>query len=265
MKAEGNIIKMKTKLDDSAHYYLPIGGKTIFVNELIGTSLKISFAGQINCIKCGKRIRKTYNQGFCYNCFLTAPEADPSIINPELDKSHLGISRDMEWAKQYSLQPHFVYLSVSSHLKVGVTKATNLISRWIDQGAVKGIVIAETPNRHLAGLIEVELKKHFADKTNWRKMLTGNIDLGQNLIEEKLNASELLSEELKKYVNETNKITEIKYDVISYPEKVKSIDFLKTPEYTGKLVGIKAQYLIFDDQKVLNIRKHNGFYLKLEF
>jgi len=37
----------------------------------------------------------------------------------------------------------------------------------------------------------------------------------------------------------------------------------KTPDYTGKLKGIKGQYLIFDDDTVFNIRANEGLVVKL--
>ncbi len=49
-----------------------------------------------------------------------------------------------------------------------------------------------------------------------------------------------------------------------YPEKVTSVGFDKHAEIEGCLAGIKGQYLIFDDNRVLNIRKHNGYRITIE-
>ena len=118
---------------------------------------------------CGKEFAKFYRQNFCYQCFWNAPQASPSIFKPELCTADLGIEeRDIEWEKQFQLVPHLIYLANSSSLKVGVTRKGNELIRWMDQGAVQAIVVAEVPNRRLAGLVELELKKHIADKTNWR-------------------------------------------------------------------------------------------------
>lgn len=256
---------MKSELKEVVRYTLPIGDQQINMNELIGNKLSLRFNGQINCVKCGKRTKTSFQQGFCYNCFLSAPEADPGIIRPELDQAHLGISRDMEWAKTYSLTEHVVYLAISSGLKVGVTRASQYTTRWIDQGAIKAIILARTPYRQLAGLIEVELKDHFADKTNWRHMLSNQIDQSKNLPEEKNNAGNLLSNDLQQYLHEDDGITSISYPVISYPQKIKSINLDKNPFYEGKLCGIKGQYLLFEDQSVINIRKYSGYMLELEY
>lgn len=265
MIISGNILKMRSELKDVVHYELPVGDQLIPINELIGQDISLHFSGQINCIKCGKRTKTSFQQGFCYSCFLSAPEADPAIIRPELDQAHLGISRDMEWAQKYSLTEHVVYLAISSGLKVGVTRASQYTTRWIDQGAIQAIILAKTPYRQLAGLIEVELKDHFADKTNWRLMLSKQIDESKDLVEEKNNAANLLSHELQQYLAEDDTLTSISYPVIQYPDKIKSINLDKNPLYKGKLCGIKGQYLLFEDQHVINMRKYSGYMIAVEY
>jgi hypothetical protein len=233
------------------------------MNELIGREIKMTFSGQINCISCGKKTKTSFNQGFCYNCLQTAPEASESIIRPELSKAHFGIARDIEWAEKHDLIDHFVYLAVSSEVKVGVTRNHQIPTRWIDQGASYAIKLASTPNRHIAGVIEVFLKKHYTDKTNWRAMLKNEIIQNIDLIQEKQKITNLLPDELKKYVEPENEITSIEYPVEQFPTKIKSVGFDKLPEIKGILSGIKGQYLIFNDNRVLNIRKHNGYFLQV--
>ncbi len=263
MQYEGNIRKMKTELDSPVKYSLVMGENLVNMNELIGSKINMNFAGQINCVSCGKQTKTSFGQGFCYNCLQTAPEASESIMRPELSKSHFGIARDIEWAEKHDLIDHYVYLAVSSEVKVGVTRNHQIPTRWIDQGASYAIKLAQTPNRHIAGVIEVFLKTYFTDKTNWRAMLKNEILKDFDLIAEKKRVSELLPSELRKYFDDNNDVTEIIYPVQKYPEKIKSIGFDKLPEIEGTLAGIKGQYLIFDDSHVLNMRKHNGYYLTL--
>ncbi|SHF78724.1 Protein of unknown function [Mariniphaga anaerophila] len=264
MNYEGNIIKMRTELAQPVNYFLYVGGREIDMNSLIGKEITLKFTGQINCISCGKITKTSFNQGFCYNCLQTAPEASESVVRPELSKSQFGIARDLEWAKKNDLIEHIVYMAVTSGLKVGVTRCHQIPTRWIDQGASFAIQLAKTPNRHIAGIIEVFLKKYFADRTNWQAMLKseGNTDI--NLQEEKKNALHFLPAELQKYYCNDNTITTIEYPLSAPPEKVKSVGFDKTPEISGTLKGIKGQYLIFENNTVLNIRKHNGYYLKIQ-
>jgi len=265
MQTEGNIYKMKTELTSLVKYTLPVGGDEIEINDLIGKKISMSFTGQINCIKCGKRTKTSFHQGFCFNCLQTAPEASESIIRPELSKSHFGIARDLEWAKKHDLADHIVYLAVSSETKVGVTRSHQIPTRWIDQGASYAIKLATTPNRHIAGVMEVFLKNYYTDKTNWRAMLKNEVAENINLHEEKQKVIQLLPAELQKYVEPDNETTTIEYPVLHYPQKIKSIGFDKTPTIEGVLKGIKGQYLIFEDDTVLNIRKHNGYYLQISY
>ncbi|MEA3317634.1 MAG: DUF2797 domain-containing protein [Bacteroidota bacterium] len=256
---------MEASLDNKIQYFLPIGRNKIFMNDLIGQKIEFSFKGQINCIKCGRLTNKSFHQGYCFRCFRTAPETEECVLRPELCRAHEGIARDMEFAKNHCLKNHYVYLALTSGLKVGVTRKTQIPTRWIDQGATQAIVIAETPNRYIAGLIEVDLKKHFADKTNWRRMLQNKSLNDIDLISEKEKAFNKVKKDLKKYFIKEDNLTELVFPVEKYPEKISSINFEKTNNYSGILKGIKGQYLIFDDNKVLNIRKHNGFFLEMKF
>ena len=162
------------------------------------------------------------------------------------------------------MAPHLVYLSNTSGIKVGVTRKTNEINRWIDQGAIQAIVVAEVPNRRLAGLIEVDLKNQFADKTNWRKMLSSSSEK-LNLVECKNRCVNYLSDQFTQYVTDCNRVTEIFYPVTSYPDKIKSIRFEKQQSISGKLVGIKGQYMIFENDTVFNVRAHERYLITFSF
>jgi len=264
MKFTGQIRKMHTKLGEEVEYQLPIGDDLVNMNQFVGKEIKLSYQNQIICVKCGRETVKSFNQGFCYPCFRDAPEAAEWIMRPELSKAHLGIEdRDLAYEESVQLKPHVVYLSLTSGLKVGVTRDTQVPTRWIDQGAVKAIKLAEIPNRYLAGMIEISLKDHMADKTNWRKMLM-NVHPDVDLATVKNETKKLLDEEYHQFISKSDEVININFPVLEYPIKVKSIGFDKVPEYTGKLVGIKGQYLLFANGIVLNIRKHGGYIVTLE-
>ena len=258
-------MKMRAEYATPVEYFLPAGDQEVAMNDLIGQDLRMEFTGRINCISCGKLTKTSFGQGFCYSCLQTAPEASESVLQPELSKAHFGIARDMEFAQKHDLIDHFVYLALSPGLKVGVTRHHQIPVRWIDQGATAAIRLAKTPNRHLAGVIEVWLKQYFSDKTNWRDMLTNRQFPEIDLTLEKRRALGLLTPELRKYYVEPDDITLIEYPVTRYPEKITSLSFDKTALITGTLTGIKGQYLILDREKVLNVRKHNGYWIKLEW
>ncbi len=264
MIIEGNILKMKTRNNPVVDYYLPVNREEVYMNQLIGTTIKISYLNKINCIKCGKVTKTSFAQGYCFSCYQTAPETEECVLRPELCRAHEGIARDMEFAKKHCLIDHFVYLAVTGGLKVGVTRNTQIPTRWIDQGATLAIRLANTPNRYIAGLIEVALKEIYADKTNWRNMLQDK-RVEVDLLEEKGRSEEMLPYDLRRYISGDDEITGINYPVTRYPLKVKSLTFDKIPSYEGELAGIKGQYLIFADGTVINIRKHNGYSIRLEY
>lgn len=261
MKYEGNILKMDSHIGNPIGYSFRIGGQQIPLNELIGKHIKLEFTGKINCILCGANMKKSYGTGFCYNCSQTAPQADESVFHPELSKSQYGIYRDKDYAEAHDLIEHVVYLALSNQVKVGVTRFHQVPTRWIDQGASSAIVLARTPNRHIAGVIENFLKQYFTDKTGWQTMLKNEVAEGINLQHKKQKAIDLLPEELKQYVDASNEVTQLNYPVSQYPDKLTSLNFDKQNCIEGILTGIKGQYLYFNNNEVLNVRRHDGYYL----
>ncbi len=259
----GNIRKMRSVLTDPVSYFLPFGEENADMNSLIGSELRLEYLGEIHCIGCGRKTSKSFAQGYCYPCLLNSPETDRCILHPELCEAHRGISRDMKWSEEHCLQDHIVYLSDTTGLKVGVTRFSQVPTRWIDQGATQAIRIAKAPDRYTAGTIEVFLKDHFRDKTNWRNMLMNRQAEKPDLAEEKRRAAAILEERFDRYLVDGNEITSVNFPVREYPLKIVSLTFDKTPEIQGTLVGIKGQYLILDGGRVLNIRKHNGYKVRM--
>lgn len=252
------IDKMKVVNSNPVEYYFLINDSWVSMNQFIGKKMSFVWSGNVFC-SCGKKMKKFYRQNFCYECFWSAPEASPSIFKPELCQAHLGIEeRDLEWEKKFQLQPHVVYLSISSGVKVGVTRKNSIETRWIDQGAIEGIVLAETPNRYLAGKMEVYLKQYFADKTSWMKMLKGEVNK-VDLIKKKQEIMNLISDDFKSYIVKKDNLQKIEFPIEIHPKKVKSISLDKQNIIEEKLVGIKGQYLIFESDYVFNVRRHTGF------
>ena len=245
-------------------YSLPIGESILDMNSLIGKRIYIKYSGRINCIHCGRETASSFMQGYCYPCFISLPQTDECILHPELCQAHNGISRNMEWSEMNCLQDHFVYLAYTPDLKVGVTRFSQVPTRWIDQGARQAIRLARTPNRYLAGLIEVFLKGHVADKTNWRKMLSGKDTEGQDIRSEKKRIIDLLPGEWSEFISRDETVTEIHYPVKEYPLKVNPVNLDKDPFIEGTLSGIKGQYLLFSGGRVLNVRKYQGYLVEMK-
>ncbi|OUS00362.1 hypothetical protein A9Q86_10325 [Flavobacteriales bacterium 33_180_T64] len=257
---QGVLTKMQTEFLEPIQYYLILENDFLNMNQLLGKMITMTFVKH-QCLNC-RLDKPIYRQGFCKSCFFDIPQAADWIMRPELSTAHLGKEdRDLAYEKKAQLQPHIVYLANSSNVKVGVTRKTQVPTRWIDQGAHEAIEIVEVPNRYLAGITEVALKGYVADKTNWRKMLKNDIE-DENLLEWRERLKGYIPEEAQDYFIASNTETNIQFPVIKYPEKPKSLNIKKEQNYTGKLVGVKGQYLIFDDNTVFNVRANEGLVIK---
>lgn len=263
MIIEGPIRKMITENGNPIRYYLDLKGNFLDVNQQLGKKIRL-IHDHTECVGCGFQ-KELFRMGYCKTCFFTLPQANESIIRPELSKAHLGIEqRDLEWEKRFELTPHIVYLAVSSGIKVGVTRETQIPIRWIDQGASSAIVFAKTDNRYQAGMIEVAMKEHVSDKTPYQRMLRNEI-AEVDLIQQKDLFKIHIPEEHSHFYSNDTTILSFNYPVLEYPTKVKTLNLNKVKEYEGRLMGIKGQYWIFEDGMVWNVRAHEGSYVKFEF
>ncbi len=270
-KRTGHLRKMATSLESSVQYSLPLDDQLIPLNERIGKEISMRYIEEIHCIKCGRKSNKSYSQGYCYPCFISLAACDMCIMKPETCHFHLGTCREPEWAEKHCMQDHYVYLANSSGIKVGITRGSQVPTRWMDQGASQALPVFRVANRLLSGKIEVAIKAHVSDRTDWRKMLKAEaepVDLAARRDELISAASKELESIAGDYENADiefltdAEVVNIQYPIESYPEKVKSLNFDKTPEINGVLQGIKGQYLILDCG-VLNIRKFAGYQIEL--
>lgn len=261
MNYQGVLTKMQTENGSPIQYFLVFENDFLNVNQLLNKKVAINFLNY-QCLNCGLQ-KKIYRQGFCYNCFFEIPQAADWIIHPEKSQAHLGIEdRDLEYEKRVQLQPHIVYLANSSSVKVGVTRKTQVPTRWIDQGAHEAIEIVEVPNRYLAGITEIALKDHVSDKTNWRAMLKNDIK-DEDLVLWRDKLKQFIPAEATDYYLENNGETNLQFPVLKYPMNPKPLNLEKSPFYEGVLKGIKGQYLIFDDDTVFNIRGNEGYVVSI--
>lgn len=258
--------------DQPVQYLLPIGDELLPMNKHIGHAVKLSYQNEINCIACGRKTSKSFGQGHCFPCFRSLAACDMCVMKPETCHYAEGTCRQPEWGEANCFIPHFVYLANSSGIKVGITRETQVPTRWIDQGASQALPIFEVANRLQSGLLEVVLKQHVSDRTDWRKMLKSDAEpLDLKAIREELldqcsnEIAQIRSEQGEAAIKQIDEeIVDIKYPVAEYPEKIKSLNFDKQAEIEGTLQGIKGQYLILDTG-VLNIRKFSGYNIQLDF
>ena len=270
--ARGIVRKMLSRLGQPVSYGARFGDNEIALNPLIDQQLKLVFSGGIYCIHCNRKTNKSFNQGYCYPCFQKLAQCDSCIIHPERCHLEQGTCREPAWGEKYCMQDHIVYLANSSGLKVGITRATQVPTRWIDQGATQALAIMRVRSRLQSGTLEMAFKQHVADKTNWRDMLKGKAaELDMAAERDRLLAA--CEEDIKELMARFGFFAisilkgidpvSIDYPVQAYPEKITSLNFDKEPVVSGTLRGIKGQYLIFDSG-VINLRRYSGYEVELQ-
>lgn len=261
---------MVTTLDSPVAYQLPLDNDRVPLNQCIGKTISLTYLGEIHCIECGRKTSKSYSQGYCFPCFKSLAACDMCIMKPETCHYYQGTCRQPEWAEAHCFQEHYVYLANSSGLKVGITRGSQVPTRWMDQGASQALPVFRVNNRLISGKLEVVMKEHVSDRTDWRKMLKGEpetIDMVSKRDEllDQANAEIMqLEQELDPgaiTLLSDAQAVDISYPVEQYPDKVKSFNFDKTAQVEGTLLGIKGQYLILDTG-VLNIRKFSGYHIQ---
>jgi len=268
----GVIRKMVVEATEPVSYWLPMGEERLDVQPLLGSQISLEFTGRIYCIECGRKTNKSFNQGYCFPCLRSLAACDMCIVKPELCHYDQGTCREPAWGESHCMRPHVVYLANSSGLKVGITRASQVPTRWIDQGAVQALPLYEVDSRLQSGWLEVALKRYISDRTDWRAMLKGDpsqLDLlvkRDRLLGE---ASADLAQCQLKIGSASMRLVEgaqearFKYPVLVYPEKIKAHNFDKKARVEGCLQGVKGQYMILDTG-VLNIRKFAGYEVDLQ-
>ncbi|MCB1676830.1 MAG: DUF2797 domain-containing protein [Halioglobus sp.] len=262
---------MATSLAEPVRYTMLLGETEVPLNQYLGCELQLDYRGVINCIHCARDTSKSFNQGYCYPCFRRLARCDSCIVSPEKCHYAAGTCREPQWGEAHCMIEHFVYLANTSGLKVGITRGSQVPTRWIDQGASQARPIFRVDSRLHSGLVESAFKQHIADRTNWQAMLKG---AGEPRDLESVRRT-LMSAcrddiELLRSAHGLRAITEleaapetrISYPVLQYPARVRSFNLDKTASVGGTLIGIKGQYLIFDTG-VINMRKYGGYQLSL--
>ncbi len=269
MKLEGALHKMQVSLQSPVQYQLNLGGSSVNLHEHLGKPMRITSLQSIHCIHCGRLTKKSFSQGFCYPCFRSLAQCDICIVSPEKCHYDQGTCREPTWGEEHCLQDHYIYLSNTSGVKVGITRHTQLPTRWIDQGAVQALAVIKVTKRYYSGLIETAFKEYLNDKTNWRSMLKNDysevnlLEVFQTVwpqVEAQLD-NELLND--LSVIAESEQQIDISYPALRYPEKINSFNLDKNPVIEDTLIAIKGQYLIFE-QGVINIRKYAGYEVTLE-
>ncbi len=271
MKTTGQVQKLVARNDSPVSYSMPLGDTQVPLGPLFGKAIALRLTGKVICVHCGRNSNKSFNQGYCYQCFQKLAQCDSCIIAPERCHYDAGTCREPVWGDHFCMQDHVVYFANSSGLKVGITRASQLPTRWLDQGATQGLAVIRTRSRQQAGFCEAMFREHVTDRTNWRSMLSGNqeaVDLAAER-DRLLNlcASQLQQLQTRFGIHAISVLTGVEpltitYPVQRYPDKIASLELEQDAGIAGTLLGIKGQYLILDSG-VINIRKYTGYELEL--
>lgn len=268
--ARGSLSKMSVRLEAPfVQYSFRLGDEQVPVNPLIGKSLRLEYLGAIHCTHCGKRTKTSFSQGYCYPCMTKLAQCDLCIMAPERCHYEQGTCREPSWGEQFCMTDHVVYLANSSGIKVGITRATQLPTRWLDQGASQALPIMRVATRQQSGLVEDVLRSQVPDRTNWRALLKGDAEV-LDLVALREQVFDACAEGIRALQDRFGlqaiqpladaEVVEMRYPVQAYPQKIVSLNLDKTPVVEGTLLGIKGQYLIFDTG-VINIRKYTAYQL----
>ena len=125
------VLKNANGSQQSCGYFLSLGNDFIALRQCLEHQLQFEVIGT-QCVNCGGA-KPIFRQGFCQSCFWSAAgrwlgDASRKVRPTWILKTRFGL-------RKVQLQPHIVYLALSSHLKVGVTRKSQVPTRWIDQGA----------------------------------------------------------------------------------------------------------------------------------
>ncbi|MFJ3073316.1 MULTISPECIES: DUF2797 domain-containing protein [Pseudomonas] len=268
--ARGSLSKMAVSLQAPlVQYNLRLDDTQVPVNPMIGQRLRLEYLGAIHCSHCGKRTKTSFSQGYCYPCMTKLAQCDVCIMAPERCHYDAGTCREPSWGEQFCMTDHVVYLANSSGIKVGITRATQLPTRWLDQGASQALPIMRVATRQQSGLVEDVLRSQVPDRTNWRALLKGDAEV-LDLVAIREQIFDACAERLRELQGRFGlqaiqplpdaEVVQMKYPVEAYPKKIVSFNLDKDPVVEGTLLGIKGQYLIFDTG-VINIRKYTAYQL----
>jgi len=268
--ARGALGHMQSAAAAPVRYALDVGGTSIPLNDLLGRDVTLRFVGRITCRYCGATTRKSYGDGYCYDCFKTLARCDLCVVSPDRCHYAAGTCREPDWGNAFCMQPHFVYLANSAGPKVGITRPQNVPMRWLDQGATQGVLVMRTQTRHQAGCVEAALARYVGDRTDWRGLIgrdAPRIDLPALLVQLRDRAKLELAALDGRFPGALDWIASptpqrFDYPVTSYDGAATVLSLIVDVAIGGTLLGIKGQYLLFDTG-VLNVRRFTSYHVEV--
>jgi len=228
--------------------------QNLHLNSYIGHTIVIDGPVYTRCLGCRSVYKKLYKRGYCYLCFNNLAVCDLCVLQPHRCHFHLNTCREPDWGIKHCFQPHYVYLSYTDKVKIGITRVHNLTTRMMHQGAIACLPVLLVPSRKIAGLIEISVKEHFSMTTAWKGMLNSR-DVDADVL---YASRDLFYREFDHNAYQHVIPTWYK-DVIriSYPLSCDvTTSILQLPIH-DRLVGLKGMYMIFENG-VFNMRRLAG-------
>jgi len=119
---------------------------------LVGDEIRVDIQPGFRCQHCGDQA----DNSPCQEC-QSKPPFQQCVFTPGTSCTY----QDCPFPsfKRRSCAHNFVvYLVAKDSVKAGITQADRAVSRWAEQGATHGMIIARTPNRRVAGIVEDALE-----------------------------------------------------------------------------------------------------------
>ena len=89
-------------------------------------------------------------------------------------------------------------------------------------------------------------------------------ELVHALLDAKDDALGALGMAYEPFFEEDDEVHSLQFPVHHYPDKVTSTKLEKVPVISGKLVGVKGQYWMWEDGRVWNVRAHAGSRVEID-
>jgi len=244
---------------------------TLNCDGLVGESLRVTLHEEHVCANCGEKLSES-KYSVCYDC-KQRPPFTQCIKTPGTDCTNADCPFP-DYKRDACDHTYVVYLVTKGDVKVGISRSDRRLQRWAEQGASHAIVVAETPNRKSAGLIEEALSDRFETQSSssWYEPRTSPVE---DLVEATRTAPEYIPDDSRLYacltLNDLDE-TVIADRVVSIPHRATGVDHahgVTRPELAvgdsgeGTILGVRGS-VILTNSFALNLKKRQGYCATIE-
>ena len=218
---------------------------------LVGKDIRVDIQSGFRCQHCGDRA----DTSPCQEC-QSKPPFQQCVFTPGTSCTY----QDCPFPafKRRSCAHNFiVYLVAKDGVKAGITQADRAVSRWAEQGATHGMIVARTPNRRVAGTVEDALEAVVSTESTkeWYEPLD---EPKKALIEAADSCRDVLTRSLKPFSALSANETTIEDRIVSLPVHFTGDDATVSslPELTvdeglqSEVLGVRGQILATENAVV---------------